>query len=81
MGSRAPKTRTRTPRESTHQVEIQDYRYKEKRKNNPSAGLATYNFKEVKKVTYSYDPHLDPQLLWAGKPSTPLSRSTPFPCT
>ncbi len=48
-------------------VQVSDYRYKEKRKNNPDAGLATYNFKEIKKVTYSYDPHLDPQLIWAGK--------------
>jgi adenine-specific DNA-methyltransferase len=48
-------------------VEVSDYRYKEKRKNNPDAGLATYNFKEVKSVKYNYDPHLDPQLVWSGK--------------
>jgi adenine-specific DNA-methyltransferase len=46
---------------------VADYRHKEKRKNNPDAGLATYNFKEGKKVRYSYDPHLDPALVWAGK--------------
>ncbi len=69
-----PNTASRNPRrsaagaeQSARQVDVKDYRFKEKRKNNPSAGLATYNFKEIKKVSYSYDPHLDPQLTWAGK--------------
>ena len=49
-------------------VEIADYRHKgEKRKNIPDAGLATYNSKSQEPVKYSYDPHLDPQLIWAGK--------------
>jgi len=49
-------------------AEVADYRHKgEKRKNIPDAGLATYNFKSLEPVKYSYDPHLDPQLVWAGK--------------
>lgn len=49
-------------------VEVVDYRHrKEKRKNNPDAGLASYNYKPQAGVKYSYDPHLDPQLTWAGK--------------
>ncbi|MBC7109087.1 MAG: site-specific DNA-methyltransferase [Methanomassiliicoccales archaeon] len=46
-----------------------DFRYPEvKRKNNPPAGIApTYEVRERKIQTYAYDPHLDPQLVWAGK--------------
>jgi adenine-specific DNA-methyltransferase len=47
---------------------VVDYRHKnEKRKNNPDAGLATYNYKPLQRVKYSHDPHVDPQLIWAGK--------------
>lgn len=49
-------------------MEVTDYRHKnEKRKNNPDAGLASYNYKPQQKIKYSYDSHLDPQLIWAGK--------------
>jgi adenine-specific DNA-methyltransferase len=48
--------------------EILDYRHKDvKRKNNPEEGLATYLPEEHEKKRYEYDPHLDPQLVWAGK--------------
>ena len=33
----------------------------------PEAGTATQDRSEPEKVTYAYDPHLDPQLVWAGK--------------
>jgi len=48
---------------------VGDYRHKQaKRKNNPPAGLApTYARDEGGKTKYEYDPHLDPQLVWAGK--------------
>ena len=49
--------------------EIKDYRHKEKRKNNPPAGMASYEKdQQPKKKTYAYDPHLSPQLVWADKP-------------
>lgn len=49
-------------------MEVTDYRHKnEKRKNNPDAGLASYNYKPQQKIKYTYDPHLDPQLVWTGK--------------
>jgi adenine-specific DNA-methyltransferase len=49
-------------------LEVTDYRHRnEKRKNNPDAGLASYNYKLEPKVKYSHDPHLDPQLVWSGK--------------
>ncbi len=38
------------------------------RKNNPPVGLVTVSTdKEESSKPYSYDPHLDPQLQWAGK--------------
>lgn len=49
--------------------DVGDYRHDEaKRKNNPPAGIApTYEVRERHAISYSYDPHLDPQLIWAGK--------------
>jgi adenine-specific DNA-methyltransferase len=48
---------------------VGDYRHDEaRRKNNPPAGIApTYEVRERHTTSYSYDPHLDPQLQWAGK--------------
>lgn len=49
-------------------TEILDYRHKEaKRKNNPEEGLAIYLPEEKIPKVYSYDPHLEPQLIYAGK--------------
>jgi adenine-specific DNA-methyltransferase len=40
-----------------------------KRLNNPPVGLVSENTEpySTSKKTYEYDPHLDPQLQWAGK--------------
>lgn len=39
-----------------------------KRANNPPVGLVTLDSdRDEPKKTYAYDPHLDPQLEWAGK--------------
>ncbi|MCS1410275.1 MAG: Modification methylase DpnIIB [Verrucomicrobia subdivision 3 bacterium] len=49
---------------------IATYDHKDKeRANNPPVGLVTPGTDpdEGRKQTYSYDPHLDPQLQWAGK--------------
>lgn len=48
---------------------IEQYDHKgKKRTNNPPVGLVTPETdKESVKKTYAYDPHLDPQLVWAGK--------------
>ncbi|MFO7971839.1 MAG: site-specific DNA-methyltransferase [Desulfobacterales bacterium] len=48
---------------------IEQYQHKDKeRVNNPPVGLVTPETdKDETKTTYSYDPHLDPQLVWAGK--------------
>lgn len=60
------KARGRSSRRS-RQTDVKDYRHDETRKNNPPAGLATYERKRVAEKRYEYDPHLDPQLVWAGK--------------
>lgn len=49
--------------------EIKQYVHDEqKRLNNPPVGLVTAETdKPDGKITYEFDPHLDPQLQWAGK--------------
>ncbi|MFN8992713.1 MAG: DNA methyltransferase, partial [Pseudomonadota bacterium] len=49
--------------------EIDAYMHDDKeRVNNPPVGLVTPDTdKDLGKKTYSYDPHLDPTLQWAGK--------------
>ena len=48
-------------------IESYDHRDKE-RLNNPPVGLVTPDTdQDAGRKTYAYDPHLDPQLQWAGK--------------
>ena len=50
--------------------EIEQYAHSDKqRANNPPVGLVTPQTDPVEpsKKSYEYDPHLDPQLVWAGK--------------
>ena len=48
-------------------IESYDHRGKE-RLNNPPVGLVTPETdRDGRRKTYAYDPHLDPQLQWAGK--------------
>ncbi len=49
--------------------EITNYAHTdEQRVNNPPVGLVTPDTdKDAGKKDYAYDPHLDPQLVWAGK--------------
>jgi adenine-specific DNA-methyltransferase len=47
---------------------IKQYSHKHSdRLNNPPVGLGEYEIEDEVKKEYSYDPHLDPQLIWAGK--------------
>jgi adenine-specific DNA-methyltransferase len=48
---------------------IENYEHKDKQRlNNPPVGLVSAEIdKDLGKKKYSYDPHLDPQLVWAGK--------------
>lgn len=49
------------------QKRAQDYRHGTTRPNNPEAGLQSFDRKVATRVRYEYDPHLDPQLVWASK--------------
>jgi adenine-specific DNA-methyltransferase len=52
------------------QKPIEQYEHKDKQRlNNPPVGLVDAHTDNggLKKTTYSYDPHIDPQLQWAGK--------------
>ena len=51
------------------QREVKNYTHAGKeRVNNPPVGLVTPETdKDADKKTYAHDPHLDPQLVWAGK--------------
>jgi adenine-specific DNA-methyltransferase len=54
--------------ETKHRIETYEHRDKA-RLNNPPVGLVTPDTdpEAGQKGTYTYDPHLDPQLVWAGK--------------
>lgn len=56
-------------KKSVSEKPIEQYEHKDKKRlNNPPVGLVTpQTDKDGKKKTYQYDPHLDPQLQWAGK--------------
>ena len=49
--------------------QVEQYTYSDKKRaNNPQVGLVTPETdKDGGKQKYEYDPHLDPQLQWAGK--------------
>ena len=49
--------------------DVEHYAHSDKeRVNNPPVGLVTPETdKDAGKKTYAHDPHLDPQLVWAGK--------------
>lgn len=54
----------------TTPISIEQYDHKDKRRlNNPPVGLVDEGTEPyiTPKKTYQYDPHIDPQLQWAGK--------------
>jgi len=60
----------RKPNQDATQKPIEQYNHNDKdRLNNPPVGLVDAHTDNggYKKKTYEYDPHLDPQLQWAGK--------------
>ena len=57
----------RRPYQAKRPIESYDHRDKE-RLNNPPVGLVTPETdRDAGRKTYAYDPHLDPQLQWAGQ--------------
>src|SRR5438067_13161034 len=64
------KSQIRPPKAlSSEQKPLEQYTHQGKdRTNNPPVGLVTPDTDvDAGKKAYSYDPHLDPQLVWAGK--------------
>jgi adenine-specific DNA-methyltransferase len=64
------KKRTTKQESKASRRAIEQYAHKGKsRPNNPPVGLVTSatDPPEPKRKKYAYDPHLDPQLVWAGK--------------
>ncbi len=69
---KSPARRTRSPSgaKAKSKKQIEQYDHKDKqRANNPPVGLVTPDTDpdKGKEKTYQYDPHLDPQLVRAGK--------------
>lgn len=65
-----PRSKSTTPgKPRTAKKPIEQYEHThERRVNNPPVGLVKpENDPDSGKKTYQYDPHLDPQLVWAGK--------------
>jgi adenine-specific DNA-methyltransferase len=56
-------------KKSGKKKDIEQYEHKDKQRlNNPPVGLVDAETdKETGKSEYAYDPHIDPQLVWAGK--------------
>ena len=55
-------------RQTQQSSRVEDYRHDEAtRLNNPEAGLARYKNEPTPRRAWAFDPHLDPQLQWAGK--------------
>ncbi len=53
---------------SDKEIPVEDYEHADaKRVNNPPVGLAHLDREETPTVRYSFDPNLDPQLIWTGK--------------
>ncbi len=62
-------TMSRRKQQPNPSLPIDDFRHAaDKRVNNPPAGMApTYEVQQRQASRYAYNPHLDPQLVWAGK--------------
>jgi adenine-specific DNA-methyltransferase len=62
-----PRGEKRTTIPEKKPIELYEHKGK-KRLNNPPVGLVTHaTDQEGPRMAYSYDPHLDPQLVWTGK--------------
>lgn len=57
------------PRRRSEKKSVEHYTHEDKKRtNNPPIGLVTAETDKLNgKKTYQYDPHIDPQLQWAGK--------------
>ena len=58
--------RKKTADDNLRDIDYYDHSDK-KRANNPKVGMSRYDKVAEESATYSYDPHIDPSLQWAGK--------------
>ena len=66
-GDRARRSKSAVP-SAPDEDRVDDYRHEgASRLNLPEAGIATQDRSVAEPQRYEYDPHLDPQLVWAGK--------------
>ena len=70
--SKRSRMAARKPSVSGRARNVEKYEHPDKKRlNNPPVGLVTPETDpDQPRKTYSYDPHLDPQLTWAGKAET-----------
>ncbi len=52
---------------SNKKGDLEVFQRDDTRENVVPVGLASYDTSKLKPKKYAYDPHLDPQLVWAGK--------------
>ncbi|WP_407400400.1 hypothetical protein [Anaerovibrio sp.] len=58
--------RKKTADDKLRDIDYYDHSDK-KRANNPKVGMSRYDKVAEESANYSYDPHIDPSLQWAGK--------------
>lgn len=67
-GNETSKMAARKKKDPNREIPAEDYEHSgAKRTNNPPAGLAHLDREKTLTKKLTYDPHLDPQLIWAGK--------------
>jgi len=58
----------RSSKDVNKMIPVNDYEHTDaKRTNNPPSGLAHLDREETPVRTLAYDPHMDPQMVWAGR--------------
>jgi adenine-specific DNA-methyltransferase len=65
----------RKKKDANREIPVEDYEHSgAHRTNNPPAGLAHLDRDETPTKTLQYDPHLDPQMQWAGKTERSIAK-------
>jgi len=63
-----PRSKKNTAGDTADMRDIEAYTHDgQKRTNNPPVGMAQHDTAPETRKTYTFDPHLDPRLDWAGK--------------
>ena len=66
--NKMPKKARNAVEDTSKMRDIETYTHDDKKRtNNPPVGMAQHDKAAEKVKTYQFDPHLDPELQWAGK--------------